>query len=98
LFEYVANPLDVVRTMARAVRPSGRIVLADDDYDLPLMQVWGRSNQPPACYRSRHLSRTVPQRHDERTQHVRPSVRFNQALDHSGLVDPTGGIVGQRRV
>jgi hypothetical protein len=47
---------------------------------------------------TRYLSRTVPQRVEERTQLVLPSVRFDQALDHSGLVDPTVGIVGERRV
>ncbi len=32
ILEHVPNPLRVVQTMVRAVRPSGRIVLADDDH------------------------------------------------------------------
>jgi SAM-dependent methyltransferase len=38
LLEHVRNPLFIVRTMARAVRPGGRIILADDDYDV--MRLW----------------------------------------------------------
>ncbi len=34
LLEHVPDPLAVVRGMVRAVRPGGRIVLADDDHDL----------------------------------------------------------------
>ncbi len=34
LLEHVPDPLEVVRTMVRAVRPGGRIVLADDDHDI----------------------------------------------------------------
>jgi SAM-dependent methyltransferase len=34
LLEHVADPLAVVTQMVRAVRPGGRIVLADDDHDL----------------------------------------------------------------
>ncbi len=34
LLEHVPDPLGVVRAMVRAVRPGGRIVLADDDHDL----------------------------------------------------------------
>jgi SAM-dependent methyltransferase len=33
LLEHVADPLAVVRAMARAVRPGGRVVLEDDDHD-----------------------------------------------------------------
>ncbi|HEY7922058.1 MAG TPA: methyltransferase domain-containing protein [Vicinamibacteria bacterium] len=33
LLEHVADPLAVVRAMARAVRPGGRIILEDDDHD-----------------------------------------------------------------
>jgi ubiquinone/menaquinone biosynthesis C-methylase UbiE len=48
LLEHVSDPLAVVSAMVRAVRPGGRIVLADDDHDvlrlwpdLPdLMTVW----------------------------------------------------------
>jgi SAM-dependent methyltransferase len=38
LLEHVAEPLPVVRTMIRAVRPGGRIVVADDDHDL--LRLW----------------------------------------------------------
>ena len=34
LLEHVPRPLEVVRTMVRAARPGGRIVLEDDDHDL----------------------------------------------------------------
>jgi SAM-dependent methyltransferase len=34
LLEHVADPLAVVQQMVRAVRPGGRIILADDDHDL----------------------------------------------------------------
>jgi len=48
LLEHVSDPLAVVRGMVRAVRPGGRIVLADDDHDIlrlwpeppGLMSVW----------------------------------------------------------
>ena len=32
-FVLVPDPLQVVRNMARAVRPGGRVILSDDDYD-----------------------------------------------------------------
>jgi SAM-dependent methyltransferase len=38
LLEHVPDPLAVVRTMVRAVRPGGRIVLADDDHDV--LRLW----------------------------------------------------------
>jgi SAM-dependent methyltransferase len=38
LLEHVPDPLAVVRTMVRAVRPGGRIILADDDYEA--MRLW----------------------------------------------------------
>jgi SAM-dependent methyltransferase len=38
LLEHVAGPLAVVRTMVRATRPGGRIVLADDDHDI--LRLW----------------------------------------------------------
>src|SRR3989442_2817355 len=38
LLEHVSDPLAVVRGMVRAVRPGGRIVLADDDHDL--LRLW----------------------------------------------------------
>ncbi|RJP75786.1 MAG: methyltransferase domain-containing protein [Candidatus Zixiibacteriota bacterium] len=34
ILEHVPDPLTVVRAMVRAVRPGGRIILADDDHDL----------------------------------------------------------------
>lgn len=49
VLEHVPDPLAVVKQMVRAVRPGGRIVLADDDHDLlrmwpeppGFMTVWG---------------------------------------------------------
>jgi SAM-dependent methyltransferase len=38
LLEHLPDPLRVVRTMVRAVRPGGRIVLADDDHGV--MRLW----------------------------------------------------------
>jgi SAM-dependent methyltransferase len=38
LLEHVPDPLAVVRSMARAVRPGGRIVLEDDDHDI--IRLW----------------------------------------------------------
>ncbi len=38
LLEHVADPLAVVRTMVRAARPGGRIILADDDHDI--LRLW----------------------------------------------------------
>jgi ubiquinone/menaquinone biosynthesis C-methylase UbiE len=38
LLEHLADPLAVVRTMVRAARPGGRIVLADDDHDI--LRLW----------------------------------------------------------
>ena len=38
LLEHVSDPLGVVRGMVRAVRPGGRIVLADDDHDV--LRLW----------------------------------------------------------
>jgi serine phosphatase RsbU (regulator of sigma subunit)/SAM-dependent methyltransferase len=38
LLEHVSDPLAVVRSMVRAVRPGGRIVLEDDDHDL--LRLW----------------------------------------------------------
>jgi SAM-dependent methyltransferase len=34
VLEHVPDPLRVVQTMVRAVRPGGRIILADDDHDI----------------------------------------------------------------
>jgi SAM-dependent methyltransferase len=38
LLEHVADPFGVVQAMVRAVRPGGRIVLADDDHDV--LRLW----------------------------------------------------------
>ena len=38
LLEHVTDPLSVVRAMARAVRPGGRVVLEDDDHDV--LRLW----------------------------------------------------------
>jgi ubiquinone/menaquinone biosynthesis C-methylase UbiE len=38
LLEHVPDPLAIVRTMLRATRPGGRVVLADDDHDL--LRLW----------------------------------------------------------
>jgi len=38
LLEHVPQPLEIVRTMVRAVRPGGRVILADDDHDL--LRLW----------------------------------------------------------
>src|SRR5262245_1028011 len=38
VLEHVADPLAVVRAMVRAVRPGGRVVLADDDHDV--LRLW----------------------------------------------------------
>jgi len=38
VLEHVPDPLVVVRTMMRAVRPGGRIVLQDDDHDI--LRLW----------------------------------------------------------
>ena len=34
ILEHVSEPVDVVKQMVKAVRPGGRIVLADDDHDI----------------------------------------------------------------
>jgi ubiquinone/menaquinone biosynthesis C-methylase UbiE len=41
LLEHVRDPLAVVRQMVRAVKPGGRIVLADDDHDV--LRLWPES-------------------------------------------------------
>jgi SAM-dependent methyltransferase len=38
VLEHVPDPLAVVRTMVRTVRPGGRIILADDDHDV--LRLW----------------------------------------------------------
>lgn len=38
VLEHVSDPLRVVKNMVRAVRPGGRIVLADDDHDV--LRLW----------------------------------------------------------
>lgn len=41
ILEHVPNPLRVVQTMLHAVKPGGRIVLADDDHDV--LRLWPES-------------------------------------------------------
>ena len=41
LLEHLADPLPVVRSMVRTLRPEGRIILADDDHDL--LRIWPES-------------------------------------------------------
>lgn len=38
VLEHVPDPLRVVKTMVRAVKPGGRVVLADDDHDV--LRLW----------------------------------------------------------
>ncbi len=45
LLEHLPDPLRVVRTMVRAVKPGGRIVLADDDHGV--LRLWP---EPPGLY------------------------------------------------
>jgi SAM-dependent methyltransferase len=45
ILEHVPDPLAVVRHMVRAVRPGGRVVLADDDHDV--LRLWP---EPPGVY------------------------------------------------
>ena len=45
LLEHLPDPLRVVKTMVRAVRPGGRIVLADDDHGV--IRLWP---EPPGFY------------------------------------------------
>lgn len=44
LLEHVSDPLAVVRSMVRAVRPGGRIVLEDEDHDI--LRLWP---EPPGA-------------------------------------------------
>lgn len=41
VLEHVPDPLRVVRSMVRAVKPGGRVVLADDDHDV--LRMWPES-------------------------------------------------------
>ena len=45
LLEHLPDPLRVVRAMVSAVRPGGRIILADDDHDV--LRLWP---EPPGMY------------------------------------------------
>src|SRR5260370_8296515 len=45
ILEHVPNPLRVVQTMVRAVKPGGRIVLADDDHGV--LRLWPESPGMP---------------------------------------------------
>lgn len=62
LLEHLLDPLAVTRNMVRALRPGGRIVLADDDHDL--LRLWP---EPPgflelwqAYIQTYHLNGTDP--------------------------------------
>jgi SAM-dependent methyltransferase len=50
LLEHVPDPLKVVRSMARAVRPGGRIVLEDDDHDV--LRLWPEPPGFPSLWRA----------------------------------------------
>jgi SAM-dependent methyltransferase len=50
LLEHVSDPLSVVRAMVRAIRPGGRIVLADDDHDL--LRLWPEPSGFTACWQA----------------------------------------------
>jgi SAM-dependent methyltransferase len=50
LLEHVPDPLAVVRQMVRAVRPGGRVVLADDDHDL--LRLWPEPPGVDAVWRA----------------------------------------------
>jgi SAM-dependent methyltransferase len=62
LLEHVPDPVAVVRAMVAAVKPGGRIVLADDDHDL--MRFWpepeGLMETWKAYYRSYRFVGTDP--------------------------------------
>jgi SAM-dependent methyltransferase len=62
LLEHVPDPAAVVRAMVAAVKPGGRIVLADDDHDL--MRFWpepeGLMKAWQAYYRSYRFAGTDP--------------------------------------
>ena len=45
LLEHLPDPLSVVKTMVRSVRPGGRIVVADDDHGV--LRLWP---EPPGLY------------------------------------------------
>jgi SAM-dependent methyltransferase len=50
LLEHVPDPGAVVRTMARAVRPGGRIVLEDEDHDI--LRLWPEPPEVEALWRA----------------------------------------------
>ena len=54
LLEHVPDPLAVVRSMARAVRPGGRIVLEDDDHDV--LRLWPEPPGVPELWRAYFLT------------------------------------------
>lgn len=50
LLEHVREPLEVVKSMVRAVRPGGRIVLEDDDHDI--LRLWPEPAGVDAVWRA----------------------------------------------
>jgi len=50
LLEHVPEPLEIVRTMVRAVRHGGRIILEDDDHDL--LRLWPEPPRFAALWQS----------------------------------------------
>ena len=50
LLEHVPDPLRVVRTMVRSVRPGGRVVLADEDHDV--LRLWPEPAGVEALWRA----------------------------------------------
>jgi SAM-dependent methyltransferase len=50
LLEHVPDPVAVVRTMVRAVRPGGRIILEDEDHDI--LRLWPELPRVEALWRA----------------------------------------------
>ncbi|HYQ89946.1 MAG TPA: methyltransferase domain-containing protein [Candidatus Binatia bacterium] len=50
LLEHVPDPVAVVRTMLRAVRPGGRIILEDEDHDI--LRLWPELPRVEALWRA----------------------------------------------
>jgi ubiquinone/menaquinone biosynthesis C-methylase UbiE len=61
ILEHVSDPLRVVKQMVRAVRPGGRIVLADDDHDV--LRLWPEPPGLAAVWRA--YIRTYDRNHND---------------------------------